>query len=469
MVARASAVHSLVCVVVITATLCRQQDLTAAGLLAVSSSSLRCGSLRRATSRLGATATAPSAPPMQSNRMFSNSVYESIQNGQIAVIPDFCSPQDLAVWQRDAHDLYDNGYFVTDALATYGKSGLFDPSKDRAVLKLGQWKNPTLGDHDARLALGRRLSAVRSDFATHLERPGLVQQRQGTFPIHGAVADASSTALSASSAVYGLGSTEISYTRFGPGASLARHVDEHCEELKHVAGWAQPTRRSLSWLLYLNNKWNADLHGGCLRCFERSTDSSHAVGSRQNGDLQIGWLRPSLGDAVSRPVFLDAQYGATINDSLKNGRYDHSCAMYIDDPRQLKTTTGIGSKNNRLYITKSFPAHPTLFVTGGELLIRSVLFSEGGEEYARRFYYIEPPKSAVTEWWQSSVARRSTRNNEERAMEVPPVAGTLVVFDSVALPHEVLPTTTRERWAVSGWMHEDQQTVTTHPHYQEER
>jgi 2OG-Fe(II) oxygenase superfamily len=449
---------SLVWVAMTTATLCWQQDWAAAGLLEVSSSSsLRRGSLRRATARLSSTVRAQCPPLVQSNRMFSNSVYESIQNGQIAVIPDFCSPQDLAVWQRDAHDLYDDQHFVTDALATYGKSGLFDPSKDRAVLKLGQWKNPTLGDHDARLALGRRLSAVRSDFATHLERPGLVQRRQQcTF--------ADCTALSTSSAVYGLGSTEISYTRFGPGASLARHVDEHCEELKHVAGWVQPTRRSLSWLLYLNNKWNADLHGGCLRCFERSTDSSHAVGSRQNGDLQIGWLRPSLGDDVSRPVFLDAQYGAV---NIKNGRYDHSCAMYIDDPRQPKTT--IGNSNNRVYITKSFPAHPTLFVTGGELLIRSVLFGEGSEEYARRFYYIEPPKSVVTEWWQSRLARRSIGNNEERTLEVPPMAGTLVVFDSVALPHEVLPTTTRERWAVSGWMHEDQQTVTTHPHYQEER
>jgi hypothetical protein len=30
----------------------------------------------------------------------------------------------------------------TDALHSYGSSGTFDPAKDRAVLKLDQWKNP---------------------------------------------------------------------------------------------------------------------------------------------------------------------------------------------------------------------------------------------------------------------------------------------------------------------------------------
>jgi Rps23 Pro-64 3,4-dihydroxylase Tpa1-like proline 4-hydroxylase len=41
--------------------------------------------------------------------------------------------------------------------------------------------------------------------------------------------------------------------------------------------------------------------------------------------------------------------------------------------------------------------------------------------------------------------------------DVAPIGGMLVVFESVALPHEVLPSTTRERWAASGWFHESQQ------------
>ena len=35
-----------------------------------------------------------------------------------------------------------------------------------------------------------------------------------------------------------------------------------------------------------------------------------------------------------------------------------------------------------------------------------------------------------------------------------PEGGTLVLFDSVSLPHEVMPTVGRERFALSGWFHE---------------
>ena len=42
----------------------------------------------------------------------------------------------------------------------------------------------------------------------------------------------------------------------------------------------------------------------------------------------------------------------------------------------------------------------------------------------------------------------------ERVRDVAPLGGTLVMFDSVSLPHEVMPTTQRERFACSGWFHE---------------
>ena len=43
--------------------------------------------------------------------------------------------------------------------------------------------------------------------------------------------------------------------------------------------------------------------------------------------------------------------------------------------------------------------------------------------------------------------------------DVLPAAGTLVLFDSVTLPHEVLATKSRERFAISGWFHEAQQPL----------
>ena len=45
------------------------------------------------------------------------------------------------------------------------------------------------------------------------------------------------------------------------------------------------------------------------------------------------------------------------------------------------------------------------------------------------------------------------------AVTVPPLGGTLLLFDSVAVPHEVLATTAGERWAMAGWLHQPAQQV----------
>ena len=352
-------------------------------------------------------------------KLFKNDVYDTIQNGKIAVIPEFLPSSEIAALRRDAGELHEQHLFSTDALASYGSSGKFDPTKDRTVLKLKQWKNQSLGNYDTRKSFAARMADLRADLSLNLNRPALVQ------------GDAVNK--------YGQGSTEISYTRFGPGAFLKRHVDENHEELKGTAGWSQPTRRSLSWLIYLNDPdWNADKHGGCLRCFERNSPTISNVGARSNGDLQIGWLKGgSQNDPYDRPVFLD---GARPGDM--------HCAMYID-----------GSvPGEKEYITKDFNANPLLYSAGSELIAQNVLVQR--KDYAKRFQFLELPKSILTE-----AMNQKLHANDETAVDIPPTGGTLVVFDSVALPHEVLATIGRERWATSGWYHEDQQAVENHPHY----
>lgn len=346
-----------------------------------------------------------------SDGLLPSSAFDTINEGKIAIVPNFLSASQVSDLRNDAMDLHADGRFSTDALASYGTSGAFDPAKDRAVLKLSQWKNVSLGNWETRKRFAAQMANVRLELSEQLNRPKLVQGRATT--------------------KYGEGSTEISYTRFGPGAFLARHVDEHHEELKGKDGWSKPTRRSISWLVYLNEDWDSGKFGGELKCYERMTPTASAVGAKPNGDLQIGWLRASPMDPVERPVFMD---------SRRHSSMDGNCAMYIDDP----------NTENIQYVTNDFSASPILFMAGGEALAKKLLIDR--PDVASRFHFIEPPKSKIGDLLASN-----TKADDEAILQVEPNGGTLVLFDSVSLPHEVLPTRERERWATSGWFHEDQQ------------
>ena len=375
------------------------------------SSTLACSLLAGATALISLTnnASALSIP---------HSALETINAGGIAVLPNYLSPSVVSRLRSDARNLYyDDKAFIVDALAGYGqKAGAkdkasFDASKDRAVLPAyipsqkrdGPFVSTTLGDADARRDLTTTIAQLRYELSKGLDRPGLDTPD-------------------------GPNNHEISFTRFGPGANLARHVDEHHEELKGRAGWSKPTRRSISWLVYLNEKdWDADIDGGELRTYERISRSSKPVGARQ-GDLQIGWLAPTKGDPKERPVFLDG----------RRGGISGKCAMYIDSD----------DGERRIYLTKEFESDPYLFLTS-DFFVQNMLIQD--HDLGKRFHYLEQPKSAATAFFKADPG--------ETVKDVPPTGGTLVLFDSVTLPHEVMATNARERWAASGWFHESQQPI----------
>ena len=308
-----------------------------------------------------------------------------------------------------------------DALAGYdAKSGAqdkhnFDPTKDRSVLPAyipskkqnGPFVDTSLGDASTRKQFTSNIiGALRSELAIALHRPGLDTPDGGD-------------------------NHEISFTRFGPGAYLSRHIDEHHEEIKGKAGWIRPTRRSISWLIYLNEEdWNAKTDGGELRTYERKVRSAYSVGAR-DGDLQLGWLASTYLDPKERPVFLDGR---------RNG-ISGKCALYIDSE----------DGGRKIYLTKEFDAHPYLFLTS-DFFIQHLLIQN--RELGNRFHYLELPHGKLTAYLGGNGG-----DVGEQVYDVPPLGGTLVVFDSVALPHEVLPTMTRERWAASGWFHERQQPI----------
>ena len=361
------------------------------------------------------------------------SVLQTVEQGGIAVVNDFLSQSQVSRLRRDAQILHKDGHFIADSLAGYGKKASerdkaqFDPSKDRSVLpayipsrqRNGPFVERNLGDAQARVEFTKTIGNLRRELAIGLDRPGMDTPD-------------------------GPNNHEISYTRFGPGAYLKRHNDEHHEELKGVNGWSKSTRRSLSWLVYLNDPdWNAETDGGSLRTYQRKAKSSAAVGARQ-GDLQIGWLTPTRSDPFERPVFLDGRREGTSGN----------CALYVDDFRRDDTNS-----RERLYLTKNFMADPYLFLST-DWVVQHVLIHN--PELGNRFHYLEPPKSLLTEYWDKYNAEQRgiiTRNDGEYVLDVAPTGGTLVMFDSVALPHEVMATFERERWATSGWFHEAQQEI----------
>ena len=186
------------------------------------------------------------------------------------------------------------------------------------------------------------------------------------------------------------------YNWYEPLASLKRHIDERHEEVKGREGWRLPTRRSVTWLVYLNDGW-ADADGGALRCYERSRGLAAAAVGARGGDVQVGWL-PS--GAAEGPVFLGDD--ADMRHVLYAG--DAAVAPPFDDARRM------------------LDAAPPGF---------------------------EPVVGAVADPRASPLAG-------ETVLDVAPRAGTLVIFDSVAVPHEVLPVTAaRPRVACTGWFHEE--------------
>ncbi|CAM9471560.1 unnamed protein product, partial [Heterosigma akashiwo] len=273
------------------------------------------------------------------------SVFETIKSGRIAVIPDFLSPEFISELRADATKLHESGKFSTDALASYGKNGKFDPRYDRQVLRLGQWQDPTLGNSVLREQFAGVIADVRASLAVGLERPGLARGHATTD--------------------FGKGSTEISYTRFGPGAFLKRHLDEHHEELKGRFGWQKPTRRSVSWLVYLNRGWDGARHGGQLRCYERAVWAGSPGGRCPTGTCSwagcgprrrtrrsgpCSWTRAGRGPRATAPC--TAPWGA--------GPGSRRCtSAATSTPSQCSSSRGTSSPSGYWWTTPSWPRAST--------------------------------------------------------------------------------------------------------------
>jgi len=333
---------------------------------------------------------------------------------------------------------------------------------------------------------------------------------------------------------------ECYYSQSTPGSSLARHMDERHEETKGTRGWLLPSRRSLSWLIYLsetgkedninsndddrggdatmtksttttstddddgddngdNGVWNAHINGGLLRTFpqkhyrrsddydDKTWEGTVECGSH-NGNLQVGWLlakeekdRRSGGSGDSsddnddreqrmmsmtttHPVFLDSWFD---HINPYTGVAEPHCILYI--VYKSPTSSDDGDDGTRIeYITVPWSIDAVEGNMAEFLHHRARLESNSSKkdddptsslssslflqlEYAQQFHLLEdrdawmmrgeePPAGSVVE-------------------DYVPVRGTLVVFDSVTLPHEVTAVVEGRRAALAGWFHEETQPL----------
>ena len=161
--------------------------------------------------------------------------FQSVARGRVAVIDNFLARDVVAALRDDAEELWDAGLYSAPTRDTKLKR-----KNERFVLRGSVWRDFGIGRGAARNKVAATMDKVRDACAARLGRSDLTRTPPARH--------------------------EFSYTRFAPGASLARHVDEHHEETKGTEGWRAPTRRSVTWLVYLNER---DIGGGRLRAYER--------------------------------------------------------------------------------------------------------------------------------------------------------------------------------------------------------
>ena len=300
---------------------------------------------------------------------------------------------------------------------------------------------------------------------------------------------------------------EMYYSISSRGSHLPRHQDERHEETKGNKAWINDTRRSISWLIYLNEdgwqgtktstrntsvEFQDDVHekghdsadqglkrvgyGGELRAYVRKCCAKQGMqcGSH-DGNIQVGWLRIessplSSSSSSSRardrieyePIFLDCwvktrvvqskqeEGGEYYNDSFE---WQAMSALYrIRTERASLDTKDECNSNSHLHLLQhdvreylslpfgpnspSWPLDANLEPTDFASAL-ALQFTK--HDHKRRFVGVEDVTS------------------ECEIVDVLPTGGTLVLFDSVAIPHKVLEVLEGNRLAIAGWYHEKQQ------------
>ena len=219
---------------------------------------------------------------------------------------------------------------------------------------------------------------------------------------------------------------ECYYSVSTAGATLSRHMDERHEELKGPKGWLLPSRRSLSWLIYLtDDNWSLEENGGALRTFPQVGLAANDQIPSHEGNLQVGWLLES-----QKPVYLNSWF-------IPNGS---------DEPHNVLYT--LLEENSVQLLSKAWLSETVHGLSVADFLSqeKSSLFLSGD---GSDFVLLENRKL----WDEDKPPEGS------HVHDIAPTRGSLVVFDSVLLPHQVEAVKKGRRVALAGWFHEATQDM----------
>lgn len=215
-----------------------------------------------------------------------------------------------------------------------------------------------------------------------------------------------------------------------------------CEVSKNITVHRHPSSRNLT---YREN-------GGELRSFHPSVAVRNGPCGSHEGDLQVAWLAHSRSSGGSpedyvEPVFLDCWKRV---EGVSSGP---SAVLYtLSAGSNAGPDCAVPAPSIRRPISQTFPLHegstgvtirdfgPFLLDQTANAPVLALL-----EDLALQ------PESDQMDALSDTMIRCSVRDTSPRG-------GSLVVFDSVCVPHEVRTTVSGQRVALAGWFHEEVQS-----------
>ena len=374
---------------------------------------------------------------------------QTITLGRVYQHENFLSEEQVQTMLQEIHEMEKDGKFVRKGLSnTAIQNQQFSNVYDRSICVV-PWFQHALEKEDTR-EIPTLINNLRQTLSVVLNRPTLLDNTL---------------------------QHECYFSKSEIGSKLARHMDERHEELKGSKGWINTSRRSLSWLIYLSspNNWNLQDNGGALRTYPqqqfRIGETNEEEGmlrgdSTHDGNLQIGWLLPSSRDddeSSSKRVYLDSWYNpesATVNPADGSVLPEYHCILYTVDK----------NKNGRQYITRPFLSDAIQGMTISDFINEFAKVDASKKKKNDK----ENPQNAPMLFVNSQYAKQftlledrtmwETKNDGENhplgsyVEDIVPLRGSLVVFDSVTVPHQVEIIKNGTRVALAGWFHEATQS-----------